>query len=148
MKRTRTRIFAAAAMVVSAVALAPSPASAATCRTIVDNPETTVIVAGQPVATVPRIYLALCGEIGLSPGSLPTLRIEQNAFDPSIVGVFLDFPADFYLEDLSLRYSIDDLSGDIPLPIPDISGPAALCVFYTGPSSMNPGGCLLGLDRG
>ena len=141
----KTRLFAAALAAVSAISFAPTAAQAATCRTVANLPETEVIVAGEPVATVPAIYLAVCGEISAS--SLPSLRYEPNVGDPSIFTIYLDVPADFYAVDLSLRYSIDGVPGEIPLG-DVISGPSSICIFYTGPASMNPGGCLAGLNRG
>ena len=140
----RIRLLAAAVTAVSAISFAPA-ANAATCQTLVNQPATTIIVAGEPVITVQPIYVALCGEI--SADSLPMVRYEPNVGDPTMFTIFLDVPADFYVQDLSLRYSIEGQADDIPIG-DVIAGPSSICVFYTGPASANPGGCLAGLNRG
>ncbi len=139
MKRTGTPLVAAA-LALSAVTFAPSPALAADCSIGHNQP------GQQPV---PALYVALCHDSTLNPnpGALPSVRIVPNVGDPTIFAIYVDIPADVDAEGLRVRYAVDGEGNEIPIPL-GVSGPRSICVFYTGPGSLNPGGCLLAVHRG
>lgn len=136
----KIRFAAAAVAVVSVMSLAPA-ANAATCQTLVDVPSTGIEVLGNPV---PSLYVALCGEVDTDASSLPTARLETYG-DPTFFAIFLDVPAEFYDNDWWLRISLGGPPGDAG--IVDPGGEPSICVFYTGPQALDPGGCILGAIR-
>lgn len=153
----RLVVAAVAGVVVSSVPAVTS-ASEPQCRTLVNQPATTVGVAGQPVVTTPRLYLQVCVTTPEpTVGGVPEIRIEPRPYNVDCGWPDTFCSHAFWLDQvgippseasISISYVIGSSSDSRSVTIPITgTGGSSTCLFYRGQAEYNPGGCLLFVEH-